>query len=395
MEQSPSNTNTTWHQNAKFGIIIHWGVYSVPGYDSPAHAKRRNIMNGSEWYLKRLTSTFRVGPSERLTKEYHTTNYPNCSYQDLAGRFTATNWNPNEWAALIARSGARYAIITAKHHDGFCLWKTDTNHDWNSADVGPKRDIVSEFRSAIMRLDSTKLHQGIVRFGLYYSWHEWNRNTGVDVCGKEYVSNIVTRQIQELAKYKPNIVFFDGDWLRMCKHWHAKQAMELLSSAVPDIAINDRLGKKESYLSVSRNDNSPLCTYRTFADRTTPTSPPINTHTKQPWHWERVDTIGLSWGRNRQQTDKDYKSVEELVTLLIDVVCKGGCLLLNLGPNSDGTLDIIEVERLEGFGKWLEKNGEAIYDTVPGTEPLTTNKNGKIFRFVRKNVPGGWEYVCI
>ena len=401
---------TNWHRNAKFGIIIHWGVYSVPAFDSTEHAKKRKIMNGSEWYLRRLVATFRVGASEKLTKEYHSKEYPHESYADLAKRFTAENWNPNDWANLIARSGARYVLITAKHHDGFCLWKTNTNKDWNSLSTGPKRDILGDFLSAIRSLDARKLPQGIIRAGLYYSWHEWDRTSGVDLCNKEYVSTIVARQIQELATYKPSIVFFDGDWLRGAGHWNSKKAIQTFTKANSECVVNDRLGKNDSWQKLRREDGNMLANYRTFADRTTPTKeqliqdnqPNPEHKPKRQWAWERVDTIGLSWGRNKQQTVKDYKSLEELIGLLIDVVCKGGCLLLNIGPNSDGTLDKIEVERLECIGRWLEKNGEAIYDTLPYTSSdtvdntsYTTTKNGKVYKFVKDDVFGGWKFVLL
>jgi alpha-L-fucosidase len=343
----------------KFGIFIHWGVYSVPAFDTPR--TKRKIQNGSEWYLHRLTSTFRVSKADKATREYHSREYPNQSYRDLARYFTLEKWDPLAWVELFKRVGAEYIVITARHHDGYTLWPSKYSPGWSS-----KRDILGELKNAI---DTTDL-----AFGIYYSWLEWNSN-GKELCTRKHLHTCIIPQLFELIKYKPSIWWWDGDWPRSSKHWDSKLIVEELRAQLPSIEINDRLGKGWE------KEDPSLPTYRCFQDRAIPDTIPINPSTGEQWKWEHVNTIGQSWGRNRQQKEEDYKTVAELIHLFIQVICKGGRFLLNVGPNPDGTLDEREVQRLEGLGKWIQKNNDAIHGTIAGPLPLTTTKNKTIYQF--------------
>jgi alpha-L-fucosidase len=365
-------------EDARLGIIVHWGVYSVPAFDVPACARRRRIMNGSEWYLHRLNATYRIGPAERATRAYHAGRYPGETYADLAHRFTAEAWDPVAWASLFARAGAEYVVLTAKHHDGFCLWPTHTAPGWNAGDVGPRRDVVRELRDAVVARE--------LCFGLYYSWHEWSRDDSRELCDRAYVRDVVEPQLRELAAYEPSVLWFDGDWPRTARHWRAQERVRELVGVLPSLAVNDRLGRRGSWQALTRADGSPLPSFRSFADRTTPDVTPTS-----PSAWERVDTIGLSWGRNEQQLESDYKSIDELVGMLVDVACKGGRLLLNVGPDARGSICATEAARLEGLGEWLRVHGEAIYGTQPGPEPLTTRRGDTTFRFER-SAAGAWTH---
>lgn len=314
-----------------FGIIFHWGIYAVPAYDDPTSAARRKIQNGSEWYAKRLSETgsFRPVTGWKETQEHHKTLYCTAPYEDFAHKFTASGWKPDEWMRLCRSVGATYVILTAKHHDGFCLFPTTTRKGWNSADCGPCKDLVGLFADAARR------HK--LKFGVYYSWTEFDQP-----CTKDYLATIVSPQIHELMQYTPDIWWFDGDW--GCTTKAGQQIIDQLCDEIraktPSVQINDRLGHKSE-----REDPTFLgkASYRVYHDRAIPTIPP-----RVPW--EHINTIGHSWGRNKAQTAKDYKTATELADLYRKVTAMGGSFLLNLGPNADGSLDAIEVERLRQFG---------------------------------------------
>lgn len=138
-----------WYDNAKIGIFLHWGVYSVPTY-------------GSEWFWLNWRER-RLGNYVNYMKQ----NYkPGFTYQDFASQFTAENFDPNEWANLFQQSGAKYVVLTSKHHDGYTLWPSNYSYSWNSVDVGPHRDIIDELSTSIRQNTDLK-------FGLYYSLMEW------------------------------------------------------------------------------------------------------------------------------------------------------------------------------------------------------------------------------
>jgi alpha-L-fucosidase len=200
------------------------------------------------------------------------------------------------------------------------------------------------------------------------------------------VRDVVEPQLRELAAYEPSVLWFDGDWPRTARHWRAQERVRELVGVLPSLAVNDRLGRRGSWQALTRADGSPLPSFRSFADRTTPDVTPTS-----PSAWERVDTIGLSWGRNEQQLESDYKSIDELVGMLVDVACKGGRLLLNVGPDARGSICATEAARLEGLGEWLRVHGEAIYGTQPGPEPLTTRRGDTTFRFER-SAAGAWTH---
>ena len=236
----------------------------------------------------------------------------------------------------ICRSaGAKYVIITTKHHDGFCLWPTkSTNH--NSMQAACKRDIVGTFRDAARR-------NGLL-FGVYYSWFEFGQS-----CTIQYMDTIVSIQINELQTYKPDIWWFDGDWACTTKYANTKiQTLcdDIRRSNVHAL-INDRIGGDKD-LKEQRKDLNFLgnASYRVYGDREIPDERP-------KVKWEHINTIGLSWGRNKAQTSEHYKTVTQLHDLYKVVTLKGGNFLLNLGPNSDGSLDPQEISVLEEFSKLI------------------------------------------
>ena len=316
-----------------FGLIFHWGVYSAPAYDDPVSASKRQIQNGSEWYLQRLLETGNYRPISgwKETQQYHE-QFQGLSYKDFADYFVENDWNPDEWMKLALHVNAKYVILTAKHHDGFCLWDTKSSN-FNSVQVGPKRDLLKEFSLSAKKYG--------LNFGIYYSWMEFEKN-----CTIEYMKNVIKPQISELISYEPDIWWFDGDW--KCSSQFSKKLISEIVSHLkvinPKVEINDRIcleNKDSNYLGLS--------TYRVYSDRHIP-------HDVPNVPWEHINTIGLSWGYNHFQRKQDYKSGADLYDLYKQVREKGGRFLLNLGPDRNGELDPDEVQSLMEFSELAKHN---------------------------------------
>lgn len=302
----------------KFGIIIHWGIYSVPGFDDRDSVSRRRIKNGSEWYAERLTRTFRETKADKLTKEFHEENYGDKSYRDLVRYFKARDFSASRWADFFEEIGAKYVILTTKHHDGFCLWDTKTTK-FNSVTKTPHINIVEELSKELRARD--------IKVGFYYSLMEFGRNFS-----KKYLNEIVKPQLRELRRYRPDIYFFDEDWIATSEQWDLEQFLNKVHKE--GAIVNDRLGK----------DKELEGDYNNFEDRFIPEK-----RLKTPW--EHINTIGNSWGINYYQKRSDYKSATLLKELYDEVHIKGGNFCLNLGPDSDGNFDPHEEKIIRKFSK--------------------------------------------
>jgi alpha-L-fucosidase len=246
-------------------------------------------------------------------------------YEDFANMFLCEKLDFDEWMKTALSIGATYVIFTARHHDGYCLWDTKTTSN-NSMQTGPKRNLLKEFQT------SAKKHG--LKFGIYYSWSEFH--TGVTI---KYFNDIISPQMEELRKYNPDIWWFDGHWSLKTKFAMAKtvEICEDLKTENKEVEINDRVG------------DTKVSTFRSFCDRYMPTQKPT-------FKWEHINTIGYSWGRNRDQKEEHYKTGKELYELYKKVKDLGGNFLINLGPNADGTLDKFEVNSLKEFGEKLKEN---------------------------------------
>ena len=362
-----------WFLDAKFGIFIHWGVYSVPAWRKVTEGRYASY---AEWYYARV-----MYDKENGGEAFHQKNFgEDFEYRDFAPMFKAELFDPDFWADLFKRSGARYVVLTSKHHDGFCLWpsKSPYKKDWNSMDVGPKRDLVGNLAKAVRS-------KGL-RFGLYYSIIEWESNwthrteTGyfipkwlVNKYGipeDRYIDNHMIPQLKELvAAYQPAVIFGDaGEWDRTASEWKTLDFLAWLYNSAPnrdEVVVNDRFGKDMpgrhgDYFSSEYQD----------ADDVVGTFHP----------WEESRGIGGSYGFNRDENIDDYKSSEELIHELIGIVSRGGNLLLNVGPTADGRIPVIMQQRLMDIGDWLEVNGEAIY----GTRPWKNKSETKSLFFTKK-----------
>ncbi|HEY5464918.1 MAG TPA: alpha-L-fucosidase [Hanamia sp.] len=322
-----------WWLNGKFGIFIHWGVYSVPGYSKKG--------DYAEWYENGLRS----GDSARI--KYQKENFGDRHYYDLVNDFHAELFNPDEWAKLIEKSGAKYVVLTSKHHDGFCLWPSkeadrDWGFPWNAVTAGPHKDLLGELFTAIRK---TTVHPG-----LYYSLYEWYNPLWLSD-RKKYVSDHMWPQMKELINnYKPDVLWTDGGWDAPASTWKSQEFLAWLYNDSPvknTIVTYDRWGSGVRFH---------------HGEVYTPEYQPDVDFEDHPWEESRG--MGASYGYNRNEDAWDYNSAQSLVLQLIDIVSRGGNFLLDIGPDAHGKIPPIMQERLLQIGAWMHINSEAIYNTV-------------------------------
>lgn len=351
-DYQPTETSLTthrapyWFHDAKFGIFIHWGVYSVPAW-APVGVQY------AEWYWDQMQDP------NNPTYAYHRDTYgEDFAYDDFIPRFTAEKFDPRAWVELFRDAGAQYHVLTSKHHEGFALWDTKVS-DRNAVKHGPRRDLVRELFDASRRY-TPELHRG-----LYFSMPEWfnpdspwmghaPRNpytldplpyTGY-TADKDFVTQYQAPQMLELIHgYDPEIIWCDiggaNDSLHVLAEYfnHAKKRHRPV-----DVTVNDRSGIG-------------------FHDYTTPEYTTYADTVVAKWEASR----GLdprSYGYNRATPDDAYMTTEEVVHSLVDVVSKNGNFLLDIGPRADGTIPQIMQTRLRETGAWLAVNGEAIHGTT-------------------------------
>jgi alpha-L-fucosidase len=332
-----------WFEDVKFGIFIHWGIYSVPAW-APANEDIGVYAKYSEWYWKRMNEKSEAG---KMFRNYHDNMYgKDFLYQDFAPQFKAQHWNPDQWAEVFKKSGAKYVVLTSKHHEGFTLWPSEQSWNWNSVDIGPHRDICGDLSKAVK---NTGLHMGF-----YYSLYEWYNPLYKNNLEK-YVDDHMIPQMKDLVNsYKPDILWTDGEWDHPSANWKSTEFLAWLYNESPvkdQICVNDRWGKE-----TRGKDGGYFTTeYDLVHD-----SKGIG-ETKRPW--EECRGIGTSFGYNQIETLNNYMSSEALIKLLIEKVAGGGNLLLDIGPTADGRIPVIQQQRLLDIGVWLDVNGEAIYET--------------------------------
>lgn len=320
-----------WFSDAKLGIFIHWGVYSVPAFASDE--------GYAEWYYRGLQTD--DGERKAFQERVYGEGF---RYEDFAPHFKAELWNPDEWAELFEKSGAKYVLLVSKHHDGYCLWPSQYAPNWNTMDVGPHRDICGELTEAVRA-------RGL-KMGFYYSLPEWTSPLhrwyeSPDDSITEYVDTHMIPQFKELVnRYKPSILFTDGEWRNSAEQWHARELISWYYNTIGDEAIvNDRWGDGGQH-----------------GFRTPEYSAGI-TLTDRPW--AECRGLGRSFGLNRNEPLSNYLSSDDLIRHFATLVAAGGGMTLNVGPAADGKIPLLQQERLIDLGKWLEINGEAIYGTRP------------------------------
>jgi alpha-L-fucosidase len=334
-----------WFTDAKFGIFIHWGVYSVPSW-APADADIGIYAKYAEWYWYRTFMD--KGEAHDLFRAFHDSMYgPDFHYQDFAGHFKAELFDPGQWADVFSRAGAKYVVLTSKHHEGFCLWPSEQSWNWNAVDIGPHRDLAGDLTRAVK---DRGLHMGF-----YYSLYEW-ANPLYKNNVNQYVDNHMIPQMKDLVtRYEPDVLWTDGEWDHPSEVWKSTDFLAWLynESPVKDrVVVNDRWGKE------TRSAHGGIYTteYDLVHDQQG-----IGKASAHPW--EECRGIGTSFGYNRIEDLDNYMTSKALIDLLIEKVAMGGNLLLDIGPTSDGRIPVIMQQRLLDMGDWLKVNGDAIYGT--------------------------------
>ncbi len=356
-----------WFNEAKIGIFVHWGVYAVPAY-RPVGKER--YASYAEWYQVDVMNKAGEG------QDFHNRVFgADFQYRQFAPLFKAELFNPDQWADLFQRAGAKYVVLTSKHHDGYCLWPATSPYskNWNSKEVGPKRDLVGDLTKSVR-------NKGI-KMGLYFSLLEWETPPpsrkatpylAPEIVGKyqipadQYIPRHIIPQLKELVtNYKPSVIFSDGSWDETSSYWGSESFLSWLYNEAPnkgEVVVNDRWGKDAH----SKHGDFYSSEYSGVDDQMTGVHP-----------WEESQGIGGSYGYNRAENLEDYKTSAQIIHLLVDQVSRGGNLLLNVGPSSDGLIPVIMQQRLLDMGAWLKVNGEAIYGSKQwhNKHADTTRKN--------------------
>ena len=357
-----------WFEDAKLGIFIHWGLYSVPAWAPPTGEFGKvdpgrwfKLNPYAEWYM----NTMQIQDSP--TWQHHVATYgAGFSYLDFAPVFNREirKWNPEAWAKIFKETGARYVVLTTKHHDGFTLWPSRVRNPHRPADrQGAARDLVGELTRAVRA-------QGL-KMGLYYSGGlDWSFLNG-PVRTVEDLRKL-TPQSEEYARYA------DAHWRELVERYQPALMWNDISypkkgdlpalfaeylNRVQDGAINDRFGVA-------------------FSDFTTPEYAKYDQIT--PKKWEACRGLGFSFGYNQVEGPEHVLPAGELIRLLVDIVSKNGNLLLNIGPRPDGNIPELQLARLRELGQWLSVNGEGIFGTRPWVRASGKTADDIEVRFTRK-----------
>ena len=324
-----------WFDEAKLGIFIHWGIYAVNGT-----SESWSFYNGQTTHDE---------------------------YMAQAKGFTAANYDPQQWAGLIRESGARYAVLTTKHHDGFALWNTKAGAISAVKSSPARRDLLGPFAEAVRR-------EGL-KLGFYYSLLDWSHkdypnftrtSTRYDI-RKEPLRwrkfcTFNFAQMDELNKtWKPDLFWFDGDWEQTAEDWKADSIINMLRAVNPGVIVNSRIQGYGDYA-----------------------TPEIGVPVVRPKdrYWELCYTINDNWGYRPQDTN--FKTPQMLLCTFVDCLSMGGNLLMDIGPKADGAIPQEEIDILKAFGRWTAKHEEAIYRTRAGIPAgyfngyTTLNKTGDI-----------------
>ncbi len=318
-----------WWKDARFGMFIHWGVYSGEGR--------------GEWIM-------------------YQEHIPYDEYRKLAGSFQPRAYDPAKWVALAKEAGMKYIVLTTRHHDGYCLYDSKVS-DFTSVKVGPGRDLVAEF--------ATACHKAGMRMGFYYSLTDWHL-PGVLPQGYPKSTDILQPLVKQahdqvkelLTNYgKVDILWFDGMAPGDTGVWHSDALIRMARQLQPGIVINDRAG--------------------TAGDFVTPEN--VVTAHNQPW--ESCYTMNRTWGY--APMDNNYKPVAELIRLLTSCVSQGGNFLLNVSPDGDGNIPDRQRTSLREIGNWIKKHGAAIYKAEPS--PIVASNLGfqcrvgdKVYLFIQR-----------
>ena len=343
-----------WYNNAKFGIFIHWGVYSVPAW-APTNSKGAST-EYAEWYWQQMNN-----PKDPTYQHHLQTYGKNFNYDDFIPQFTASKFDPKAWVQLFEQAGAKYFVQVTKHHDGFALFQTKYSNR-NSVVMGPHQDLVKEL------FDAAATYAPDLKRGVYYSLPEWY-NPAYPGDGKAFVGgpphNPYTGQQIPYTGYIPvnNYV----------QNYQEPQMLELVNNYHPDILWCDIGGVNASNTVFADYFNNAQAMGQQVTvnnrcgnaahDFTTPEYKSYGNLDTSKWESNRgIDPF--SFGYNSATATSAYATADQLITNLVDIVSKNGNLLLDIGPKADGTIPAIMQQRLQEIGAWLKVNGESIYNTT-------------------------------
>ena len=398
-----------WFHDAKLGIFVHWGLYSVPAYAPTEFGeinetfKRGGRFHFShnpyaEWYLNSMK--FREGPYWR----YHEQTYgADFTYDDFVPLFNAeiAQWDPGAMADAFSMVGARYVVLTTKHHDGFTLWPSDTPNP-NKAGYHASRDIVGELAEAVRARG--------MRMGVYYSGQlDWSFDTrpidaivGLISNGpvdRAYARYVDAHYRELIDRIKPSVLWND---IGYPPDGDSEGIVATYYNQIAEGVVNDRWRKSAKWIKgllglwpvnkVAEWGIRQMIAKRGLAIDEMPTNAHYDYRTPEyataaeikETKWECCRGIGRSFGYNRMEQDEHHISVTELIHSFVDIVSKNGNLLLNVGPMADGTIPELQLERLRGLGAWLDVNGETIYGTRPWTRAEGVTREGLEVRFTAK-----------
>lgn len=320
-----------WWTDDTFGMFIHWGLYAVPAGEYNGKG------GGAEWIME-------------------THKIPTAEYEKFAAQFNPQKFNAKEWVQIAKSAGAKYIVITSKHHDGFSIWDSKVTK-YDIMDATPfKRDILKELSEACRAAG--------IQFCLYHSIMDWHQP---DAKSKDYPHQSTEKpdfnkyreeylkpQLAELIKkYDPAVLWFDGEWIPEWTEQQGKDLYNYLRNIKPSLIINNRVGK-------ARGGMEGMNKYENAAGDFGTPEQEILKGTSQDY-WESCMTLNGNWGYVKN--DNNWKSAELLIDNLVDIAAKGGNYLLNVGPTAEGRIPEQSIERLAEMGKWLAVNKEAIYAT--------------------------------
>lgn len=361
----PDDERMAWWRDAKFGMFIHWGAYSIIGGERGEEIAG----GGAEWAMDKLDYTIE-------------------EYEKFPRMFDPELFNADDWVKMAKDAGMKYIVITTKHHDGFCLWDSEVT-EYDIMDTAPfKRDVIKELAEASRK-------QGI-KFGVYHSIVDWhhpqaqgnlypNYNAGqkdqsvVNPEFPEYFKNYLKPQVKELLTNYGDIdvVWFDGDWIADYTTEMGKEMYDFIMDIQPNTIVNNRVDKGRKRMEGMDMEGNFAGDFGTPEQEIPATG--IDSD------WESCMTMNRTWGY--KPDDTKWKSSEELIRNLIDIVSKGGNFLLNIGPDGYGRFPAQSIRRLKDMGKWTEANGESIYGAKasPYDRPewgRYTSKDGVIYAHV-------------
>jgi alpha-L-fucosidase len=398
-----------WFDRAKFGLLIHWGPYSVPAWaersgivqelwskKGPAYFLKHNPY--AEWYL----NTMEI-PGSGTQRHHRETYGPHVSYDEFIPQFNAeaAQADFSAWAELFARAGARYVVLTTKHHDGFVLWPSHQPNP-HKPHYRADRDIVGDVTDAVRA-------RGL-KMGLYYSGgYDKTFNTTVIRSlltavtaipqSRQYADYCNAHVMELIERYRPSVLWND---IAYPADAGLRELFAFYYNSVPDGLVNDRWtqfrmpkGLRRALLVAAIRGVSlawPLLPAswrrlqmqaRSHHDFSTPEYEVYDSAREKKW--EAVRGMGYSFGNNRTERDEDMLSSDELVRMLVDVVSKNGNLLLGIAPETGGAYPETQTRRLLAIGEWLAVNGEAIYDTTPWVQAEGRTADGVPVRYTHSD----------